>query len=223
MENKELKTILQQIFHIDFDFEIMPISDKIEQQIISIPCMYGDKNVTSIQVTNPHSIKMINNQLLLELGHAVAPFVVFEGTPSFDNVHYIQILYWLKQLKDWKPEIIDWIGIYFKESYIYQNASNDLMLGPYLGQPTSHVRISIDRGFCGLALREERSVNIANVLNDPTHIACSLSTRSELVIPIKSAKGEFVAELDVDSNQVAAFTPEIERKINDFLKNFPPL
>ena len=59
--------------------------------------------------------------------------------------------------------------------------------------------------------RNERSV----------HIACSLKTRSELVIPIKDKEGNFVAELDIDSNKLNAFSPEKEELFNGMISEFP--
>ena len=73
---------------------------------------------------------------------------------------------------------------------------------------------------CGLALREEKVVNIADVREKSEHIACSLSTKSELVIPLKGASGEFIAELDIDSNTLNAFGPELEQKFKDFSSTF---
>ncbi len=139
-----------------------------------------------------------------------------------DN-HQAEVLNWLQRIKNAKPEVCDWIGIYYKESYIDKVNSTDLVIGPYIGEVTDHVRISIDRGFCGMALREERTVNVADVTADSTHIACSLKTRSELVIPIKNKNGEFVAELDIDCNRLNAFTPELQSYFEEAVKSFPLL
>ncbi len=137
------------------------------------------------------------------------------------DLYFAEVLTWLTNLKSKKPEVCDWIGIYYKESYLYNLNSTDLVLGPYIGEETSHTRISIDRGFCGMALREERTVNVADVTKDATHIACSLKTRSELVIPISDSKGNFVAELDIDCNTLNAFTPALERFFEEETKSFP--
>ena len=134
-----------------------------------------------------------------------------------------KVLKWLQVIKSGQPEVCDWIGIYYKESYIAKINSTDLVIGPYIGDETDHVRISIDRGFCGMALREERTVNVADVTQDSTHIACSLKTRSELVIPIKNKKGEYVAELDIDCNRLNAFTPALQKYFEDAVSTFPLL
>ncbi len=127
---------------------------------------------------------------------------------------------WLKECKDIAPNLVDWIGIYFKASYLNNEDSTDLVLGPFIGEETEHTRIPIDRGMCGLALREEKIVNVADVREESEHIACSLSTRSELVIPLSNEKGDFIAELDIDSNTLNAFSSEIEQKFVEFSKTF---
>lgn len=135
--------------------------------------------------------------------------------------YFTQIRSWLEETKALAPEVCDWIGIYFKESYLHNIDSTDLVVGPYIGEETEHVRISIDRGFCGMALREERTVNVADVTKDSTHIACSLKTRSELVVPIADKDGKFIAELDIDCNRLNAFSPELEALFQRAVKTFP--
>ncbi len=69
-------------------------------------------------------------------------------------------LSWLHQAKEIAPEICDWIGLYFKESYFIKAESEHLILGAFIGEPTEHTRIPISRGICGLALRTESVVNV---------------------------------------------------------------
>ena len=137
--------------------------------------------------------------------------------------YFAEVLKWLTQTKALAPEVCDWIGVYFKESYLHKIDSTDLVIGPYIGEVTEHVRISIDRGFCGMALREERTVNVEDVTKDSIHIACSLKTRSELVIPIANKHGEFIAELDIDCNQLKAFDQTLEKIFQNATKSFPQM
>ncbi len=130
---------------------------------------------------------------------------------------------WLIETKKLAPEVCDWIGIYFKESYLYKIESKDLVIGPYIGEVTEHIRIPLNRGFCGMALTEERTVNVEDVSSDSRHIACSLKTKSELVIPIAKHDGQYIAELDIDCNRLKAFTPEIEFLFQQAVKTFPLL
>lgn len=127
---------------------------------------------------------------------------------------------WLNDARSLAPHVCDWIGIYFKESFLNKTDSTDLVLGPYIGEETEHTRIPISKGICGMALREERVVNVPDVRRNSEHIACSLKTRSELVIPLKDAQGVYVAELDIDSNSLNAFTPEVEKKFRAFAEAF---
>jgi putative methionine-R-sulfoxide reductase with GAF domain len=127
---------------------------------------------------------------------------------------------WLERARAISPEVVDWIGIYFKASYLNDEESTDLVLGPFIGEETEHTRIPIDHGMCGLALREERVVNVADVRKKNGHIACSLKTRSELVIPLQGNDGEFIAELDIDSNTLNAFDPALEETFRNFAKTF---
>jgi GAF domain-containing protein len=130
---------------------------------------------------------------------------------------------WLEEARKIAPSVVQWIGIYYRASYLLGEDSTDLVLGPYIGPETEHTRIPLDRGMCGLALRENRVVNVDDVREDARHIACSLTTRSELVIPLYDQKGDSVAELDVDSDTLKAFTPELEARFKAFSKSFPLL
>ncbi|MEH6471748.1 MAG: GAF domain-containing protein [Halopseudomonas sp.] len=92
----------------------------------------------------------------------------------------------------------DWVGF-------YRHIGNQtLKIGPYQG---GHGCLSIpfERGICGLAARERKLLNIADVNAVPHHIACASSTRSELVLPIINTAGELLAVLDIDSDTAAAF------------------
>lgn len=132
----------------------------------------------------------------------------------------IDLMTWVKGAKNLVPDVTDWIGIYYKASYFLGVETTDLFLGPYFGESTDHEIIPLERGLCGLALREERVVNVANVHEDQRHIACSLKTNSELIIPLKNEKGEMVAELDIDCNRLGAFSKEIEEEFKEYAKSF---
>lgn len=91
-----------------------------------------------------------------------------------------------------------WVGIYVLEG-------EELVLGPYLGKPSPHTRIPLNRGICGAAASEKATIIVDDVNSDPRYLACSLETRSEIVVPI--LLGDVVlGEIDIDSDQPAAFT-----------------
>ncbi len=82
-----------------------------------------------------------------------------------------------------------------------------LVLGPFEGAPTEHVRIPVSQGICGAAVAQDSTVIIDDVSADPRYLACSLETRSEIVVPIR-ANGAVVGEIDIDSHEAAAFSAQ---------------
>ena len=82
-----------------------------------------------------------------------------------------------------------------------------LKIGPYQGGHGCLV-ITFENGICGAAARTGKTQNVLNVHDRPEHIACSSTTNSEIVVPIKNSKGNVIAVLDVDSDELAAFSDE---------------
>jgi GAF domain-containing protein len=104
-------------------------------------------------------------------------------------------------------ERFDWVGVYLLED-------GELVLGPYVGAATDHVRIPVGRGVCGTAVAEDRDINVPDVRELDNYIACSVGTRSELVVLIREPEtGRVLGQLDLDSDRVAAFTSEDEREL----------
>jgi GAF domain-containing protein len=94
-----------------------------------------------------------------------------------------------------------WVGIYLVEG-------DDLVLGPWKGpQATEHVRIPIGQGICGAAASSGVTEIVDDVNADERYLACFVSTRSEIVVPI-AYEGRVVGEIDIDSDVPAAFGPE---------------
>ncbi len=91
-----------------------------------------------------------------------------------------------------------WVGIYRLEG-------STLVLDAWDGPgPTEHTRIPTDRGVCGRAAREGRTVIVDDVRSDPEYLACLLETRAEIVVPIRH-EGRVVGEIDIDGNSVGAY------------------
>jgi len=82
-----------------------------------------------------------------------------------------------------------------------------LVLGAFEGAMTPHTRIPLNQGICGAAASSGQTVVVDDVSKDPRYLACSLETRSEIVVPV-FVHGMVVGELDIDSHFPAAFTPE---------------
>ena len=72
---------------------------------------------------------------------------------------------------------------------------------------TPHTRIPLNQGICGAAASSGQTVVVDDVSKDPRYLACSLETKSEIVVPI-FVHGKVVGELDIDSHFPAAFTSE---------------
>lgn len=92
----------------------------------------------------------------------------------------------------------DWTGFY------RVTAPGLLKIGPYQGGHGC-LTIPFDRGVCGAAARENAVRIVPDVELFPGHIACSTSTRSEIVLPVHDAGGRVIAVLDIDSNAPDAF------------------
>jgi len=92
-----------------------------------------------------------------------------------------------------------WIGIYLVEG-------DDLVLGPWKGpHSTEHTRIPIGKGICGSAAATGKTEVIHDVNSDERYLACFISTKSEIVVPIKR-NGKVLGEIDIDSDKKNAFT-----------------
>jgi len=108
-----------------------------------------------------------------------------------------------------------WIGIYIVKNKM-------LHLGPWQGdQSTEHTRIPIGEGICGSAVQSGNTENIADVKADDRYLSCFLSTRSEIVVPIKK-NNDIIGEIDIDSDEINAFSKDDEvflKEIADMLSS----
>ena len=100
----------------------------------------------------------------------------------------------------------DWTGFY------RVTAPGLLKIGPYQGGHGCLV-IPFDRGVCGAAARTRTTQLVPDVEAFPGHIACSSSTRSEIVLPVFDGRGALIAVFDIDSDQPAAFTDDDAREL----------
>jgi GAF domain-containing protein len=91
-----------------------------------------------------------------------------------------------------------WVGIYLLEG-------DELVLGPYRGKPSPHTRIPLGRGICGAAATQKATIIVDDVNADPRYLACSIETKSEIVVPIMDGN-QVLGEIDIDSDRAAAFS-----------------
>ncbi len=127
------------------------------------------------------------------LGHLVVEETarLLENQPSRDTAYHFCV----QILKRHFPKY-DWVGIYLLEG-------RELVIHNYLGAPTPHTRIPVGSGICGAAVAEEQTIVVPDVNADPRYLACSLETKSEIVVPIKGAR--IYGEIDIDSHTPDAF------------------
>ena len=103
----------------------------------------------------------------------------------------------------------NWVGFYMLEP-----GANPpmLVLGAFEGAMTPHTRIPLNQGICGAAASSGHTVVVDDVSKDPRYLACSLETKSEIVVPVFS-RGKVVGELDIDSHFPAAFGLEDQKLV----------
>jgi GAF domain-containing protein len=136
---------------------------------------------------------------------------------------HIQVLLQTQQKSTVLQKIVDllydgfekysWVGIYLVKG-------DSLILGPWKGtQATEHTSIPLGKGVCGAAVQSGKTECVDDVSKDARYLSCFLSTRSEIVVPIKKASG-ILGEIDIDSDRPAAFDAqdvEFLEKVADML------
>lgn len=131
------------------------------------------------------------------------------------EAHYAEVIATIEAILDGED---DWVAAMatvacelhgafdaFHWTGFYRAVSDSLLVvGPYQGGHGC-LRIDFARGVCGAAARTRQTQLVPDVLAFPGHIACSSTTRSEIVVPVLRADGSVLAVLDVDSDHPAAF------------------
>lgn len=98
----------------------------------------------------------------------------------------------------------NWVGFYLLEKDTERDV---LVLGAFEGAATPHTRVPLNQGICGAAASSGKTIVVDDVNSDPRYLACSLQTKSEIVVPV-FVRGEVAGELDIDSHFHAAFGAE---------------
>lgn len=101
-----------------------------------------------------------------------------------------------------------WVGFYFANV-----DKRTLHLGPYCGAPTDHSCIPFGKGICGQVAESNDYFLVPDVSAQDNYIACSISVKSELVVPL-FVDGKNIGQIDIDSDQLEAFS----QKDVDFLQ-----
>lgn len=98
--------------------------------------------------------------------------------------------------------------------YLYMLHGNELVLEAFDGRPTEHTCIPVGRGVCGRAVAERRDIRAADVADEPDYLACSVETRSELVVLIRRGD-EILGQIDIDSDVVNGFDDQEQAAVKE--------
>jgi L-methionine (R)-S-oxide reductase len=101
----------------------------------------------------------------------------------------------------------NWTGIYMLRNGV-------LEVGPYIGPTTEHTRIELNKGICGAAASQKKSLIVDDVNADPRFLTCSLTTRSEIVVPLMDGQ-TCLGEIDIDSDKPSHFTDDDRRMLEE--------
>jgi GAF domain-containing protein len=99
----------------------------------------------------------------------------------------------------------NWVGFYFAN-----HEKQTLHLGPYVGATTDHTVIPFGKGICGQVAVSNQNFIVPDVATQDNYIACSLTVKSEIVVPI-FANGVNIGQIDIDSHVLNPFTENDER------------
>lgn len=99
----------------------------------------------------------------------------------------------------------DWVGFYFANE-----AERTLHLKAFAGEPTDHTVIPFGKGICGQVAVSNQNFVVADVKAQDNYIACSITVKSEIVIPLFK-DGKNIGQIDIDSHMEDPFSAEDER------------
>jgi GAF domain-containing protein len=97
-----------------------------------------------------------------------------------------------------------WCGFYFLHD-------DKMIVGPYQGPVACQVLQG--SGVCLAAVRQNKSIVVADVHKFPGHIACDSRSNSEIAVPVRDHEGKILAVLDVDSASFNSFDETDRRQL----------
>lgn len=111
------------------------------------------------------------------------------------------------------------LGVLWAGFYRVVERDRLLRVGPYQGT-LGCLEIRFGQGVCGAAATERRTIVVPDVEQYPGHIACDSRSRSEIVVPVRDARGDLLAVLDLDSEELAAFDEIDARRLEQIVAWF---
>jgi len=118
----------------------------------------------------------------------------------------LQLCHLLKENIDY----YDWVGFYFRNG-----DKEELLLGPYAGEPTDHTVIPFGKGICGQVAVSNQNFVVPDVSAQDNYIACSITVKSEIVVPL-FVNGANIGQIDIDSGVLDPFT-ELDERFLEFV------
>ena len=152
----------------------------------------------------------VNKRKLFENLFSEFQAIVTEGNTREDT------LVNLCRLLQERVPYYNWVGFYLVER------GNQLVLGPFDGEPTEHIRIEFGRGICGQAAERQKTIVVQDVSTQSNYLSCSAAVKAEIVVPVFK-HGTMVAELDIDSHQLTPFTAEDREFLQRLCENLSVL
>lgn len=124
---------------------------------------------------------------------------------SAHNSSVSEKLYNICNLLENKLSYYNWVGFYFRNGQ-----KEELILGPYVGEPTDHTVIPFGKGICGQVAVSNKNFVVPDVSAQDNYIACSITVKSEIVVPLFK-DGKNIGQIDIDSNTADPFSSEDEQ------------
>ncbi len=107
----------------------------------------------------------------------------------------------------------DWVGLYLTDP----RKTNELFLGPYVGEPTEHTRIDFGAGICGQAADAKKTFVVQDVSKEANYLSCSFRVKSEIVVPIMDGDS-VLGEIDIDSHTISSFNEEDTKMLEELAR-----
>lgn len=174
--------------------------------------MYFCAHKIRLYIVLPQPLQKMNKQALFESIRPEFNSIIYGNLNRNEKLHEIS-----KLLHD-TFEHYDWVGFYLVD----ENADRELVLGPYVGDETDHIRIKFGQGICGQAAETLKTFVVQDVTKESNYLACSIDVMSEIVVPIMN-DGEFVGELDIDSHLLGAMDKVDKTELEDLCKHIAKL
>lgn len=183
--------------------------------IVFRECFY--QSLTLLSLSNLYLLPIANFMTTTEsisLNETVLPLV---EDVLYKDLSLNEKLFGICEILQDNVENFDWVGFYLVDP----DNNRQLVLGPFVGEPTDHTTIPFGKGICGQVAESHETFVSQDVSAEDNYISCSHYVQSEIVVPIM--KGDnFVAQIDIDSNKknsISEEKKELLEKICTLLSN----